>query len=83
MTKNVQKISLLAIIPIIAVAMTFVPLIDVHAQKICGDRLCVSGNAEDERKKMRDSFISSPTEPAKIIDVAESEKQIDPGSLLR
>jgi len=67
----------------LAVAMIFVPLTDVHAQKICGDRLCVSGDAEDERKKMRDSLISSPTEPAKIIDVAESEKQIDPGSLLR
>jgi hypothetical protein len=43
MTKNVQKISLLAIIPIIAIAMTFVPLTEIHAQnlnpeKICGDR---------------------------------------------
>ena len=52
MTKSVQKISLLAIIPIIAIAMIFVPLTDVHAQKICGDRLCISGDVEDERKKM-------------------------------
>ena len=83
MTKNVQKISLLAIIPIIAVAMTFVPITDVNAQKICGDRLCISGDVEDERKKMRDSFSVSPTEPTKIIDVAESEKQIEPGSILK
>jgi predicted transcriptional regulator len=67
----------------LAGAMTFVPITDVYAQKICGDRLCISGDVEDERKKMRDSFSASPTEPAKIIDVAESEKQIDPGSLLR
>ena len=93
MTKNVQKISLLAIIPIIAIAMTFVPLTDIHAQnlnpeKICGDRLCDSGdskNAEDERKKMRELFLSSSSSSdiVKTILVAESEKQIDPGNLLK
>jgi hypothetical protein len=92
MTKNVQKISLLAIIPIIAIAMTFVPLTEIHAQnlnpeKICGDRLCDSGdskNAEDERKKMRALFLSSsPTEIIKTTVVAESEKQIEPGNLLK
>jgi|TARA_B110000495_G_C22977146_1_gene574075 hypothetical protein len=92
MTKNVQKISLLAIIPIIAIAMTFVPLTEIHAQnlnpeKICGDRLCDSGdskNAEDERKKMRELFLSSSsTEIVKTTVVAESEKQIEPGNLLK
>ena len=93
MTKNVQKISLLAIIPIIAIAMTFVPLTEIHAQnlnpeKICGDRLCDSGdskNAEDERKKMRELFLSSSSSSdiVKTILVAESEKQIDPGNLLK
>jgi hypothetical protein len=92
MTKNVQKISLLAIIPIIAIAMTFVPLTEIHAQnlnpeKICGDRLCDSGdskNAEDERKKMRALFLSSSlTEIVKTTVVAESEKQIEPGNLLK
>lgn len=92
MTKNVQKISLLAIIPIIVIAMTFVPLTDIHAQnlnpeKICGDRLCDSGdskNAEDERKKMRELFLSSSqTEIIKTTVVAESEKQIEPGNLLK
>ena len=92
MTKNVQKISLLAIIPIIAIAMTFVPLTEIHAQnlnpeKICGDRLCDSGdskNAEDERKKMRELFLSSSqTEIIKTTVVTESEKQIEPGNLLK
>lgn len=92
MTKNVQKISLLAIIPIIAIAMTFVPLTEIHAQnlnpeKICGDRLCDSSdskNAEDERKKMRELFLSSSsTEIVKTTVVAESEKQIEPGNLLK
>ena len=92
MTKNVQKISLLAIIPIIAIAMTFVPLTEIHAQnlnpeKICGDRLCDSGdskNAEDERKKMRELFLSSSsTDIVKTTVVAESEKQIEPGNLLK
>lgn len=92
MTKNVQKISLLAIIPIIVIAMTFVPLTDIHAQnlnpeKICGDRLCDSSdskNAEDERKKMRELFLSSSqTEIIKTTVVAESEKQIEPGNLLK
>jgi len=92
MTKNVQKISLLAIIPIIAIAMTFVPLTEIHAQnlnpeKICGDRLCDSSdskNAEDERKKMRELFLSSSsTDIVKTTVVAESEKQIEPGNLLK
>ncbi len=82
MTKNVQKISLLAIIPIIAIAMTFVPLTDVHAQKICGDRLCISGDAETERKKMRDAVLTSPSEPTKTVE-AVIVKDKEPGSLLK
>jgi hypothetical protein len=97
MTKNVQKISLLAIIPIIAIAMTFVPLTDVHAQnlnpqKICGDQICDSNDsriAEDERKMMRDIILPpsstavAKTTVVKTTVVADSEKQIEPGNLLK
>lgn len=84
MKRNMQKISLFAIIPVFAFAMIFAAPSDAYAQKVCGDKLCSSGDAESERKKMRDAIAKKQgIESPKTAPVMAEIEQKAPGSLLK